>query len=202
MAEKNKLPVITISREYGAGGRTVAKALAEHLGIEYYDVDFVRLTAKASGFSEEDIRREGEDMSQGAKLINDFLSFTATTTSSYDSIYQAQREVVLKLAKSPCIIVGRCSNIILREEGIPSFDVFLYADKAHRIKRALELAENGKEDIEKYLEKRDQWRQNYYKEYTKHQMGECRDYTICLDTGSIGTQRCVGILKQLLDELY
>ena len=97
--------VITISREYGAGGRSVAAALAQRLGIEYYDIDFVRLTAKVSGYSEEDIRREGEDMSNRAKWINQLLDNMSSYTSSYDAIYQAQREVVVNLAKKPCIII-------------------------------------------------------------------------------------------------
>ena len=120
--------IITISREYGAGGRTVARGLAQELGIEYYDIDFVRMTAKLSGYSEDDIRREGEDMSGGRKFINQFLS-TNAYNSSYDAIFEAQREVILDLAKKPCIIVGRCSNMILREEGIDSFDIFLRSGK-------------------------------------------------------------------------
>ena len=190
--------VITISREYGAGGRTIAAALAKGLGLEYYDIDFVRLTSKVSGYSEEDIRREGEEMSNHAKWINQFLDNMASYTSSYDSIYKAQREVVLELAKKPCIIVGRCSNIILREQNIPSFDIFLYADLEHRMKRAAELNENGKEDLAKYVEKREHLRRTYYKTYTKHEMGDYRDYNICLDTGTIGMEACADMLLEIL----
>ncbi|MBR2528229.1 MAG: cytidylate kinase-like family protein [Blautia sp.] len=201
MEGSKELPIITISREYGAGGRTIAKGLSEGLGLEFYDIDFVKLTAKASGYSEEDIIREGEDLSSRAKFIDRFLS-TTSSISSYDAIYQAQREVVLGLAKKPCIIVGRCSNIILREEGIPSFDIFLFADKAHRLKRARELAENGKEDLEKYLEHRDHNRRNYYKTYTKHEMGDYKDYNICIDTGSIGMDATVDLLLNILKARY
>ena len=192
--------VITISREYGAGGRTVAAALAKALGLQYYDIDFVRLTSKVSGYSEEDIRREGEEMSGPARWINNILDNMASYTSSYDAIYKAQKEVVLELAKNPCIIVGRCSNIILRDENIPSFDVFLYADMEHRIKRAAELKENGKEDLEKYVEKREHLRRTYYKSYTKHEMGDYRDYNICLDTGAIGMEKCADILVEILKD--
>jgi cytidylate kinase len=191
--------IITISREYGAGGRTVARGLAQELGIEYYDIDFVRMTAKLSGYSEDDIRREGEDMSGGRKFINQFLS-TNAYNSSYDAIFEAQREVILDLAKKPCIIVGRCSNMILREEGIDSFDIFLYADLEHRRKRALELNENGKMDIDKYIARRDRLRNTYYHAYTGHLMGDARDYNICLDTGKIGMDECVVILAQLLKD--
>lgn len=194
--------VITISREYGAGGRSVAAALSKRLGIEYYDIDFVRLTAKVSGYSEEDIRREGEDMNRRSKWINQLLDNMSSYTSSYDAIYQAQREVVVSLAKKPCIIVGRCSNIILASEKIPSFDVFLYADKAYKMKRAAELNENGEMDLGKYVEHRDHLRRTYYKAYTKHEMGDYRDYDICLNTGVIGIDQSVDILEQILKPMF
>ena len=131
--------------------------------------------------------------------INQFLS-TNAYNSSYDAIFEAQREVILDLAKKPCIIVGRCSNMILREEGIDSFDIFLYADLEHRRKRALELNENGKMDIDKYIARRDRLRNTYYHAYTGHLMGDARDYNICLDTGKIGMNECIVILAQLLKD--
>ncbi len=197
---KENMPVITISREYGAGGRSVARLLSEKLGVEFYDIDFVKLTSRISGYSEEDILREGEDLSGGSSIINRFFSTTASY-NSYDAIYQAQRLAVLELAKKPCIIVGRCSNIILRDEGIPSFDVFLYADKAHRLKRAAELNENGSMDLERYLERRDRNRRNYYKTYTLHEIGDYKDYHICLDTGRIGYEACAQILADIITEV-
>ena len=201
MEDSRQLPVITVSREYGAGGHAVANALSERLGLDYYDIDFVKLTSKISGYSEEDITREGEDLSESAKFFDRFLS-TTSSISSYDAIYQAQREVVLDLAKKPCIIVGRCSNIILHEEGIPSFDIFLYADKAHRLKRAAEFPENkNNADLEKYLERRDRNRNTYYRTYTKHDMGAYKDYHICLDTGKIGLPQSIDILVQIINNL-
>ena len=190
--------VITISREYGAGGRSVASGLAEKLGLVYYDVDFVRLTSKVSGYSEEDVLREGEDLSSGAKWINQLLDSMSAYTSSYDKIFEVQRGMILELAKKPCIIVGRCSNRILRDAGIPSFDIFLYADREHRLKRTLELNEYKDMDPAKYMEKRDHLRRNYYKTYTGHEMGDYRDYTICLDTGTIGMKKCVEMLAEIL----
>lgn len=191
--------IITISREYGAYGHTIAKALAEKLGVEFFDKDFVNMTAKQSGYSEDDVRREGEDLGAARKFVNQFLS-TSSYNSSYDAIYQAQREVIMKMAKTPCIIVGRCANIILQEENIPSFDIFLYADVEFRKKRVEELGEYGKMDIYKYIEKRDHWRSTYYRAYTGHDMGNYKDYNICMDVGEIGVDRCVEILYDLLKD--
>lgn len=200
MDQKKQLPVITISRQYGAGGRSVAKKLSEKLGVEYYDVDFVRLTAKISGYSEDEVKREGEDMGNTAKFINRFLT-NASFSNPYDEIFQAQKAVILGLAEKPCIIVGRCSNIILREEGIASFDVFLSASKEFRLKRAAELDENkGRTgaDLEKYLERRDHWRRTYYKSYTSHDMGEASDYHLCLDVSRFGIDKCADLIAELI----
>ncbi len=197
MADK-KIPVITISREYGAGGRSVARGLAARLGIDFYDRDFVRITSKVSGFSEEDVMREGEDLSRRSRFINSFLTNTSSFVNSYDTIFQAEKDVILQLAKKPCIIVGRCSNIVLKEEGIESLNVFLFAEPEKRLKRVLELNEYGNMDPAKYLEKRDRLRKTYYRAYTDHDMGDCRDYNICLDTGLLGVEKCVDILENVV----
>ena len=151
----NTMPVITISREYGAGGRSIAKGLSKKLGIPWYDRDFVRLTAKRSGYSEEEITDEGETISDSTRFLNSILNNMAAYTSSHDAIYRAQKEAILELARNPCIIVGRCSNKILREAGIPSFDVFLHAAPAIRIKRAGALVPENVSNVEKFVEKVD-----------------------------------------------
>ena len=197
MASNSSLPVITISRQYGAGGNSVAKKLSEKLGIPYYDIDFVRLTSKISGYSEDEVRREGEDIGGLAKFVNHFLT-NASFSNSYDEIFQAQKAVILGLAENPCILVGRCSNIILREAGIPTFDVFLTASKENRMKRAGELGENKGMDLEKYVDRRDHWRKTYYEAYTTHSFGDASDFHLCFDTGCIGIDRCVEIISEIL----
>jgi cytidylate kinase len=190
--------VITISREYGAYGRSVARALSQSLGIEFYDVDFIRMTAEKSGYSEEDVSREGELLSAGSRFINSFLS-TSAYNSSYDEIFQAQKEVVLELAKKPCIMVGRCSNIILREAGVKTFDVFLHADRDFRRAHALELNEYGKMDVERYMDRCNHWRKTYYRAYTGHEMGDYHDYDLSIDVGKIGLDRTIELLTSMLE---
>ncbi len=192
--------VITISREYAAYGSTVARALSQRLGIEYYDEDFIQMTSKESGYSEDDVTREGESMSASTRFINSFLSTTAYN-SSYDEIFQAQRRVILELAKKPCIMVGRCSNFILREEGIKSFDVFLHADHTFRRAHALELNENGKMDIDRYIDRCDHWRKTYYHTYTGHEMGNYHDYHLIVDIGRIGVEKTVDLLVSLIGDV-
>ena len=199
MIMSNKtIPVITISREYEAGGRSVARGLSEKLGIPWYDKDFMKLTAKNSGYSVEDIEKEGEEISGFGKALDSVLNSVSSYTSSHDAIFDAQKKVMLDLAKEPCIIVGRCGNAILREAGVPSFDVFLFADKEVRAERAKAAVPDMKEDPMKYVEKIDSKRQNYYKAYTKHSIGQAQDYNICLDTGLISYENCVELIIQIL----
>lgn len=193
-----KCPVITISREYGALGRTLAANLSERLGIPYYDKDFVDKTVVQSGYDIEEVKRDSEELKTSSKMLNSFLNSAVSYSSPHDAIFKAQKEVVLELSKSPCIIVGRCADDILRKAGINAFSIYLYADVKSRAKRATELAENGTTSIEKYIEKRDKLRKTYYKQYTGHEMGNANNYTICFDTGRINIETCTDVIIEIL----
>lgn len=193
----SEIKVITISRQYAAGGRSVARELSEQLGIPWYDRDFVKKTAQASGYSEEDIRREGEDAGSSHWLTN--LISPMSYESSSDAIYNAQKGVILDMVqKESCIIIGRCSNVILKEAGIPCLSVFLYADMDHRLKRAEELHENGSMDLRRFVERRDSRRAAYYRIYAGHEFGDYHDYHLSLDTGKIGYHGCVELIAGLM----
>ena len=199
MSKTLKYPVITIGREYCAYGRTVAAALSERLGIPYYDKDFIRQTVIESGFSEDDVKEEGETMTGFSKLLDDFLNTTASYPSSYDRIFEAQSDVILELAQTPCIIVGRCANHVLDKHNIESFHIFLYADLPHRMKRAAELHPDlDEEHLKKVIKKQDTLRQTYYKNYTGEDIRYFNNYNICIDTGKIGIDQTVDLLAELL----
>lgn len=198
MAKVNNCPVITISREYGAGGRSIARKLSEALDIPWYDKDFVKATVNSSGFSEEDILREGEEMTNRQKFLDSILNSMVSYTSSGDAIFQAQKNEMLRLAQQPCIIVGRCANVILKQAGIPCFNIFLYADMETRMERAKELGENGDMDLQRYIENRDELRANYHKHYTKTDISDYHNYDLVLNTGLLGYEKCVDIILQAL----
>ena len=200
MSTEKRIPVITINRQYGAGGRTIARGLSEKSGIPWYDKDFVKKTAAESGYSEEDIQAEGEQLSSGSRFLVSILSNSAAYFSSHDGIYQAQRKVILDLAKSPCIIVGRCANFILREEHIPAFSIFLYADEELRIRRAGELKENGGMELRKYVEKIDAARDIYYRNYTHHDIGDYHLYDLMLNSGRMNTAENVDAIAQMVEK--
>ena len=193
-----KYPVITISREYGALGRTLAAELSERLGIPYYDKDFVKKAADESGYAEEEVKTEGEELKPSSRMLNSILNSAVSYSSSHDAIFKAQKKVVLELAKDPCIIVGRCADHILREAGADVFCIYLYAAVKDRIGRAEELGENGSANIQKYIENRDLLRRTYYKQYTGCEMGNANNYNICLDTGRISIATCADIIVEIL----
>ena len=201
MNTEKKLPVITIDREYGAGGRTVAKGLSQRFDIPWYDKDFVLNTAEASGYSVEEISKEGEQLSSGSRILNSVMNNSAAYSSSHDRIFEAQKKVILNLAKSPCIIVGRCANFILREAGIPAFSIFLYADMELRIRRAGELAENGSINLRKYVEKIDAQRDNYCRNYTHHSLGDYHVHDLCLNSGRMSMEQNIDLIAQMIENI-
>ena len=188
--------VITIHRQYGAGGRSLARALSEKFGIPWYDKDFVRETVRVSGYSEEEVESDSEELSGSDKLLDSILGSAATYTSPHLEIWKAQKEVILKLAESSCIIVGRASNIILQEAGVDSLDVFLYADIEKRIPRAHELTGHKEKDIRAYIEKVDKKRANYFKTYTKKAIDDYHNYDLMLNTGLLSKAECVDIIEK------
>lgn len=186
------LPVITIQREYAAGGRTVARLLSEKLNIPWYDKDFIKETAKRCALSEDAIEKNSEEMNSSMRIID-----TLIDSSNYDKVFYAQRECIIKLAKKPCIIVGRAAGAILDEVGIPSLHVYLYSDDAHKIEHAKELNEYGKMDVLKYIQKRDKARCNFYKTYTGKDLADKHNYDICLNT-ALGHEVCANVLETIV----
>ena len=139
MSEKKPSVIITINREYGAGGRSLAEILSKSLGIPYYDKDFVEKTAEESGYDKEDVEREGEEMSRSSMVLNNILNSAVSYNSSHDGIFKAEKKVILELAEKPCILIGRCANRILDEAGIDNVSVYLHGPFDLRMKRVAEM---------------------------------------------------------------
>ena len=195
MSEKTKYPVITIAREYCAYGRTVAALLAERMGIEFYDRDIVNKTIIENRFTEEEIREENLTKSNIEKFQEDMLGSIAQYSSSFGNIFEAQKEVILDLAKEPCILVGRCANSILKEAGIESYDIFLYADMEHRRIRCAELNPDMDEDqIDDRIRRVDEDRKIFYKSFGKVNMYDMHNYDLCLNVGKLGIDKTVEMI--------
>ena len=188
--------VITISREYGAGGHTIGKQVAQELGIELYDRDIVRETVQASGYDTETVQQEEEEVSKTSAFLKSILSNSAYYPNTQDAIHDVQQAVILRYAQQgPCVILGRCADEILRTSGIPCLNVFIHASEIHRAERMRK--ETGITDTTELLRlivRKDHLRRNYYNHYTGKQWGDSHNYHLTLDSGVLGDELCVQMI--------
>ncbi len=189
------MKIITLSREYGAGGHSIGIELAKRLGVEFYDKDIIAGVARESGVDEALIADKGEEISKAESFIR------AITPISYDQkdiIFEAQKEVLVDIAKKgPCVILGRCADIILKEAGFDTFNVFLYASDESRYNRVGELLNTtNKNEIQKAIKKTDHDRHSYYTYFTYQKWGDCKNYNLMLDTGTLGYEKCIKLIEE------
>lgn len=192
-----RISIVTISRQFGSGGREVGKKLADAVKIPFYDKEIIEETAYKTGFAEDYIKKQGEYSS--ARNWFEY-SFSARSNiygmSPEDYLWSKQREVILDLvSKGPCVIVGRCADYILRERK-DVLNVFIHADIEARRKRITEIYKEP-DQSEKMLRDIDKKRAFNYRYYTEQVWGASDNYDITLDTGTLGIDRTVGILKDL-----
>ena len=191
--------IITISREFGAGGHTLGKKVAEALGIPFYDQEIIDRAVADTGFSPEFVKEAGEYASTTHSfLFNLILSHSVSTVpggelSNYDKIYIAQARIIQELAeKSPCVIVGRCADYILRERD-DCLRVYIHASPEYRQKRVLEqYGEIEGKTIAERLEEKDKKRSLYYKHYTDRDWGDVKNYHLAIDTSAIPLEMAAG----------
>ena len=190
--------VITISREYGAGGQNIAKRVAHELGITIYDKDIVRETVKASGFDFDLVRKVEEEISKANSFFKSIWANSAFYPDPQEVIHDVQKAVILKFAKEgPCVILGRGADVIMREAGIDSLNVFIHASELHRAVRL--QAETGIADateLQKLMAKHDNNRRAYYTHYTGKQWGDSKNYHLTLDSGILGEELCVKLILE------
>lgn len=189
--------IITISREFGSGGRTIGKKVAEQLGIPCYDQELIEKISEKSGFAEEYVREKGEFTAHSSWLANAFSERSFAGVNNQDTIWIIQRKIILDLAeKESCVIVGRCADYILRDTA-DCLRVFIHADFDKRAERIVRVYGETEEPTEKRLRDKDKRRAAYYQFYTDMKWGDARNYHICLDSGTIGLDRCVDLLASL-----
>lgn len=189
--------IITISRQFGSGGRTIGKELAARLGIPCYDQELIGKIAKESGFAESYVEERGEQALRGGFMASVFGDRDFYGHSNQDDLWNAQQKVILKLAQeSSCVIVGRCADYILRGKA-DCLNVFIHADSNKRAERIVK--QYGERDTapQKRLQEKDKRRAAYYEFYTDNKWGAMENYHIALDSGALGIEKCVEILKDL-----
>ena len=201
-----KKKIVTISRQYGSGGRYIGENLAKAMGVPCYDEKLIDMVAKDSVFSKSFVAEKGERMT-GSLLFNiaSSLSFANNVFSTnngvtlQDEIYFTQNRIIKELAdKGPCVIVGRCADYILRERE-DCLNVFIFADNESKIERAEKYFNITREEAPAVLKKKDKARANHYKYYTDQEWGMASNYDLCLNSGLIGIEGCVKAIQQVLE---
>ena len=191
--------VITIARQYGSGGRTIAQMLSERLGIHYYDKELLRLASEDSGINE-DLFRNADEKIKNTKLFKiahsvyhgELIPPESEDFTSMENLFNYQAKIIKKLAEQDesCIIVGRCAEYVLKDyDNVLS--VFIHAPKEYCLEQAAGKQSMSPKELEKYVQKVDKRKADYHRYYTGLEWTDARNYDLCLDSSKLGFERCV-----------
>ena len=194
--------IITISREFGSGGRTLGRMVAEKLGIPFYDKELVDQIALESGFAPKFVEEHGEHSPSGSLFSYAFapqgIPGVMNGLSTADFLWNVQCSVILQLAeKGPCVIVGRNADYILKDHP-EALHVYVFADVPYRAERIVRLYGESEKTPEQRLAEKDKRRRVNYHHYTGRTWGQAQNYDICLDTGVLGIEQCTEIVVNIV----
>ena len=186
--------IITISREFGSGGRFIGEEVAKKLGIAYYDKNIISQIAEKSGLSPEYIQENAELSPKKGLFAYALAGRDITGKSVEDMVYEAQRKVILDLAgKEPCVIIGRNADFILKDRD-DVLNVFIHGDMPEKLQRITHLYNVGEQEAVKMMADTDKRRMANYNFYTEQNWGKASNYTLCLNSSEIGYDKCEAII--------
>ena len=182
--------VITISREYGSGGRYIGRMLADKLGIKFYDKDLIKLVAAEAGLSEEFIEENDQKRKWGSSLNSTF--------NTDDKIFEAETKVIQEIAKKEsCVIIGRCADYILQDmENVVK--VFVYSDMEDKVNRVVKYYDVKEKEALNEIKKENKAREKHYKYYTNNDWKNFENYDIVLNSGYLGVDKAAQLLKEII----
>ena len=188
--------IITISREFGSGGRFIGEEVAKKLGIAYYDKNIIGQIAEKSGLSPEYIQENAELSPKKGLFAYAFSGRDITGKSVEDMVYEVQRNIILDLAeKEPCVIIGRNADYILKDRD-DVLNVFIHGDMPEKIKRITGLYNVKEKEAVKMMADTDKRRRTNYNFYTDQNWGKASNYTLCLNSSQLGYDRCEMIIME------
>ena len=188
--------IITISREFGSGGRFIGEDVAKKLGIAYYDKNIIGQIAEKSGLSPEYIQENAELSPKKGLFAYAFSGRDITGKSVEDMVYEVQRNIILGLAeKESCVIIGRNADYILKDRD-DVLNVFIHGDMPEKIKRITGLYNVKEKEAVKMMADTDKRRRTNYNFYTDQNWGKASNYTLCLNSSQFGYDRCEMIIME------
>lgn len=194
--------IITISREFGSGGRSIGHKVAELLNIPFYDKELVDQIALESGFAPKFVEEHGEH-SPGKSLLSyafapQGIPGVMNGLSTADFLWNVQCSVILQLAeKGPCVIVGRNADYILKDRS-DCLHAFIHASMDFRADRIVRLYGESEKSPAARLQEKDKRRKVNYQHYTGRTWGQAQNYDICLNSGILGVERCAEFIVDIV----
>ncbi len=197
-----KKKIITISREFGSGGRTIGRLVAEKLGIPFYDKELVEHIALESGFAPNFVEEHGEHAPGGSIFSYAFAHQSVPGVmnglSTADFLWSVQCGVILQLAEQgPCVIVGRNADYILKDRE-DCLHTFIHADTQFRADRIVRLYGESEKSPEARLQEKDKRRKVNYQHYTGRTWGASQNYDISLNSSTLGVEACADIICEIV----
>ena len=194
--------IITISRQYGSGGRQIGQQLAKELTIPFYDKEIIDMAAKESGLAVDFIRGQEQQLTQSLlfSIVTNFTSnssaFNPSMLSLSDQVYLAEANAIRALAdKGSCVIVGRCADWVL-EKDYDVLRVFVCAPIEERCRRAAEEYGDKADNIQRAVQNIDKQRARYCQHYCDKAWEDAENYDLCLNSGAVGIENCVALIKE------
>ena len=188
--------IITISREFGSGGRFIGEQIAQKCGIEFYDKKIIEHVAKELGISEQIVANQGEYAPAGSIFSYAFVGRDITGVSLSDQIFNIQQKLIKDIAqKEPCVIVGRCAGYILSDRD-DVLNVFIHGDMPEKVQRICKLYNVAEADAAKMITETDKRRRTNYNFYTDQKWGMAKNYTLSLNSSQLGYERCGEIIME------
>ena len=189
--------VITLSREYGSGGRYIGKLIAQKLGIKLYDKEFIIKVAEETGLSEQYIKENEQKRNVLDVLNNGYYS----DMNNSDELFVKESELIKEVsAKEPCVIVGRCADQILKDNK-NVLKVFIYSNMEDKINRAVKYYGMDKKKAEKEISRIDKLRGNHYKYYTGKEWKDFSNYDICINSDKLGVEKAADLIIDMAKQL-
>lgn len=189
--------VITLTREYGSGGRYIGKLVAQKLGIKLYDKEFIIEVAEKTGLSEQYIKENEQKRNALDILNNGYYS----DLSSSDELFVKESQLIKEVSdREPCIIVGRCADQILKDNK-NVLKVFIYSDMKNKIDRAVKYYGMDKKKAEKEIIRIDKLRENHYKYYTDKKWKDFSNYDICINSDKVGVEKAADLIVEMAKDL-
>jgi len=196
--------VICIGRQNGAGGHIIGEALAKKLGIAFFDKNLITLAAERSGLSPELIEH-GEERKTNSFLYNalgDAATITIDSVPHTDVTFAMQRDLIIEAARTQdCVIIGRCSDSILRSTPAKVLSVFIAAPFEDRVQNKMTLEGRDYKSLAPEIRKTDKRRRAYYNYNTGNEWGLAENYDVCLNSSTLGIDGCVELLAAYFEKM-